>query len=154
MSIFEISVRKYIYAPNFSVTRSVELEKSAFSDFQWRPSWISKWPPSIRSNHLEMSIFEISTPKYLCILDFKAKPGVEHEKSFIGHFSMAAILDFKMAADPLVRSRVAGNFWNQRLKIPLCAKFHTFCRIRASWPFFVTYLLYYFIPFQSIILFW
>ena len=41
------------------------------------------------------------------------------------------ILDFKMAADPLVWSLGSGNFWNQRPKIHLWAKFHTFYRIRA-----------------------
>ena len=41
------------------------------------------------------------------------------------------ILDFKMAADPLVWSLGSGNFWNQRPKIHLWAKFHTFCRIQA-----------------------
>ena len=44
------------------------------------------------------------------------------------HFVLAAILEFKMAAGPLVRSLGSANFWNQRPKIPLYAKFHTFCR--------------------------
>jgi len=42
---------------------------------------------------------------------------------------MVAILEFKMAADPLVRPLGSGNFWTQHVKIPLYAKFHTFCQM-------------------------
>ena len=86
MLIFEISTPKYLCIPDFSVTRSVELEKSAFSDFQWRPSWISKWPPTRWSYRLEMSIFEISVRKYIYAPNFSVTRSVELEKSAYSDF--------------------------------------------------------------------
>jgi len=58
-------------------------------------------------------------------------------------FVMAAIVEFKMVADPLVIPLGAGNFSTQHVKIPLYAKFHTFCRMWISLPIFVTYLPHY-----------
>ena len=63
--------------------------------------------------------------KFQCHMSHKT-----HENDFQWFFT-AAILDFKMAADPLVRSLGAGYIWNQRPKLRLYAKFqcHSSCKI-------------------------
>ena len=85
------------------------------------------------TQHVKISLFS----KFQCHRSFGTKD------SNVQRFVMAAILEFKMAADPLVRPLGSDHFWTQHVKIPLYAKFHTFCRMWTSGPIFVTYLPHY-----------
>ena len=73
-------------------------------------------------------------------LEFQCQRSFGTQDTNVQRFVMAAILEFKMVADPLVRPLKSDNFWTQHVKIPLYAKFHTFCRMRTSRPIFDTYL--------------
>jgi len=78
--------------------------------------------------------------KILLFTKFQCHRSFGTQDSNVQRFVMAAILEFKMAADPLVRPLGSDNFWTQHVKIPLYEKFHTFCRMWTSRPIFVTYL--------------
>jgi len=96
--------------------------KMAVTRFVRRFKLIHCW-----TQHVKIPLFS----KFQCHRSFGTKD------SNVQRFVMAAILEFKMAADPVARPLGSGNFWTQHVKIPLYAKFQLSarCEHAQNWKF-------------------
>ena len=124
-AIFELNIPKYPNIPNFIKVGASEatIEDGRFQPriASWRPFWNSRWR-SIRS--LGSGHCWTQHPKIPLYAKFHWCGLFRSNDIGFQLVIVAAILKFKMAANPLFRSLGSGHCWSQHPKIPLHAKFH------------------------------